>query len=219
MATPADERVTVGLVHGLHGLRGAVRVEVLSDDPDRFAVGSVVFAEGDARALTIDWTGPARLGLLVSFSELPSRESAEHLRGRYLEAEPGEPLPEGSYYWHQVQGLEVVTTAGDALGKVADVFRAGGGEVYVVQGGPLGEILVPGTRDVVVDFDPPAGRFVIDPVALDLPDKPPRRRRRHELTRRDRKAAKAARSSRKAKAGAPASEAVPEEPAGSQDPA
>ena len=39
----ADERVTVGLVRGFHGLRGAVRVEVLSDDPERFAAGSVLF--------------------------------------------------------------------------------------------------------------------------------------------------------------------------------
>ena len=48
MTTPDEERVAVGLVHGLHGLRGAVRIEVLSDEPHRFEVGSVLFVEGDA---------------------------------------------------------------------------------------------------------------------------------------------------------------------------
>ncbi len=80
MATPADERVTVGLVRGLHGLRGAVRVEVLSDDPERFTVGSVLYADGDRDPLTITWTGPAKPGLLVRFAELPTRESVEPLR-------------------------------------------------------------------------------------------------------------------------------------------
>ena len=44
---PDRERLTVGLVRGLHGLRGAVRVEVLSDDPDRFEVGSVLHLDGE----------------------------------------------------------------------------------------------------------------------------------------------------------------------------
>jgi len=191
---PADERVTVGLVRGLHGLRGAVRVEVLSDDPERFAVGSVLFADGDTRPLTVAWTGEAKPGLLLRFEGYLTRESAAPLRDRYLEAVADEPLPEGSWYWHQIRGIAVTTTTGLDLGKVTDVFRAGGGEVYVVRGGPLGEIMVPAVKDVVVELDPPAGRMVVDPVALDLPDKPPRRRRRQEVPRRARKAARAARA-------------------------
>ena len=198
MATPADERITVGLVRGLHGLRGAVRVEVLSDEPERFAVGSRLFAEGDERALTVAWTGPAKPGLLVRFEGLTTRESAEYLRDRYLEAAPGTPLPEGTYYWHQIEGLAVSTTAGEDLGTIVDVFRAGEGEVYVVRGGRLGEVMVPGVREVVVELDPAAGKMVVDPIALDLPDKPPRRRRRHELTRRARKQARARKASEKA---------------------
>lgn len=193
MTTPPEERVAVGLVHGLHGLRGAVRIEVLSDAPERFAVGSVLYAEGDDQPLTIAWTGQAKPGLLVRFEGLHSRESVEHLRRRYLEAVAA-PLPDGAYYWHQVKGLSVLTTSGEELGTVVDVFRAGEGEVYVVGGGPLGEIMVPSVAGVVVELDPAAGRLVVDPVALDLPAKPPRRRRRHEVTRRSRKEARAART-------------------------
>ena len=194
MPTPADERVTVGLVRGIHGLRGAVRIEILSDEPERFAVGSVLFAEGDDRPLRVVWTGPAKLGLLVRFDELSTRESVEHLRERYLEAVAGPSLPEGSYYWHQIQGLAVSTTTGEDLGTVVDVFRAGEAEVYVVRGGRLGEVMVPAVKNVVVELDPAAGRMVVDAVALDLPTKPPRRRRRHEATPRERKAARAARA-------------------------
>lgn len=186
---PADERVTVGLVRGLHGLQGTVRVEVLSDDPARFSVGSVLFADGDDEPLTVAWSRASKPGLLVRFEGLTSREAAAALRDRYLEAAPKRSLPAGSWYWHQIQGLEVVTTSGVPLGRVSDVFRAGGGEVYVVRGAALGEVLVPAVRSVVTELDPEAGRLVVDPVALALPNRPPRRRRRHEVTRRSRKGA------------------------------
>jgi 16S rRNA processing protein RimM len=187
---PADERVTVGLVHGIHGLKGAVRVEVLSDDPDRFAVGSAVFVDGDEQPLTITWVGVSKPGILVRFETLDTRESVDYLRDHYLEAAVEQPLPEGTWYWHQLRGLEVRTTDGRDLGKVADVFRAGENEVYVVRGGPLGELMVPSVSTNVEGLDPAAGHMTVDPVALDLPDKPPRRRRRQEVTRRMRKAAK-----------------------------
>lgn len=181
MTVSADERVTVGLVHGLHGLKGTVRVEVLTDNPDRFAVGSVLHLDGDDRPLTVAWSGASKPGILVSFEEFASRESVDHLRGRYLEAPRGESLPDGAWYWHQVRGLPVRTIDGVELGRVADVFRAGEAEVYVVQGGTLGEIMVPSVKGVIVELDPDAGHIVVDPVALALPDKPPRRRRRHEV--------------------------------------
>ena len=168
MADPPGERITVGLVRGLHGLRGAVRVEVLSDEPSRFALGSVLYPEGDDRPLTIIWTGPAKPGLLVRFRELSDRESVDALRERYLEAIPDAPLPAETWYWHELVGLEVRTTEGEVLGTVREVFRAGGGEVYVVDGGTRGEVLGPAVKSVVIDLAPGEGRLIVDPVALGL---------------------------------------------------
>ncbi len=184
MADAAKERVTVGLVRGIHGLEGTLRVEVLSDRPDRFEVGSVLHLEGEDAPLTVAWSQESKPGILVRFDELDSREAAQRMRDRYLEAVADQPLPDGSWYWHQIKDLVVRTTDGRELGRVVDVFRAGGGEVYVVRGGPLGELMVPGVSGIVVELDPEAGHMVVDPIALALPDKPPRRRRRHETTRR-----------------------------------
>jgi 16S rRNA processing protein RimM len=166
---PSGERICVALVRGLHGLRGAVRVEVLSDTADRFAPGTVLYVEGETSPLTVAWTGPSKPGLLVRFAEVSSREAAERLRDRYLEVVPEAPLPEGTYYWHEIVGLEARTTDGEWLGTVREVFRAGAGEVYVVAGGPRGEILVPAVRAVVSELSPALGRLVIDPAAMELP--------------------------------------------------
>ena len=40
---------------------------------------------------------------------------------------------------------------------MADVFRAGGSEVFVVRGGPRGEIYVPAVKAVVTEFAPREG--------------------------------------------------------------
>jgi 16S rRNA processing protein RimM len=169
VAPSPDERVTVALVRGLHGLRGAVRLEVLTDASGRFGLGSTLYLEGQDTPLTVDWTGPSKPGLLVHFAEVTSREAAEPLRDRYLEVVPEAPLPAGSWYWHEIVGLEARTTSGEVLGTVSEVFRAGAGEVYVVTGGLRGEVLVPAVRGVVTELAPAEGRLVVDPLALDLP--------------------------------------------------
>src|SRR4051794_14651698 len=119
------DRLVVGLVRGVHGLKGAVRVEVLSDNPDRFAVGSILRREGDDRPLTILSAQRDGPGLLVRFREVTDRPAADGLRDAYLEADATE-LPAETYYWHDIEGCSVVTSDGEALGAVADVFRVGG---------------------------------------------------------------------------------------------
>jgi 16S rRNA processing protein RimM len=173
------ERLVVALVRGAHGLRGAVRVEILTDHPElRYAPGQVMFREGDDRPLTIDWSsaiadGP---GWRVHFREVPNRSSAEELKGIYLESDIGAeaPLARGEYFWHEVIGSTVSGVDGTILGTVMDVYRSGGAEVYTVAGGSYGEFDVPGVRPFVRVFAPRRGEIVIDAEALDL--SPPKRR-------------------------------------------
>jgi 16S rRNA processing protein RimM len=160
------DRLVVGLVRGVHGLRGAVRVEILSDNPDRFAVGSVLNREGDDRPLTIVSAHRDGPGLLVRFREVNDRATADDLREVYLEAEATE-LAQDEFYWHDIEGCAVVTSDGEELGTVVDIFRIGGSEVYVVRG-QRGETLVPAVGAIVTELDMASKRIVVDAVALGL---------------------------------------------------
>jgi 16S rRNA processing protein RimM len=164
------DRLVVGQVRGFHGLRGAVRIEVLTDDPRRFEPGAVLYPEGSAAGLTIaDVRDNRPPGLLVRFEEVPDRDAAEALRDVYLEADTGDAdLPEGSYYWHEVVGSRVLTAEGRQLGEVVDVSRVGEAEVYTVRGPAGEETLVPAVTSVVREFDPPHKRIVVDAAALGL---------------------------------------------------
>ena len=181
---PEGQRFVVGLVRGLHGLQGGVRVEPLTDDPDRFAPGSRLYPEGTPRLLTVAWSQADAPGLLVRFEEVSTRESAEGLREVYLEADrPSSGLGADEYWWHEVVGVSVTTESGETLGTVDDVFRAGGGEVYVVRGGPRGELLIPAVRAVFREFAPREGRIVVDADALGLGPLRPRRPRGRRSSR------------------------------------
>jgi 16S rRNA processing protein RimM len=219
--TPSAARLVVALVRGAHGLRGAVRVEILTDRPEeRYAAGSVLHREGSDAPLTVTWSsavadGP---GWRVQFAEVVDRAGAEALVGAYLEidAGPDAVLPRGSYFWHEVVGTPVTSTIGEALGTVRDVYRSGGAEVYVVAGGPYGEFDVPGVRDFVRIFAPRRGEIVVDVEALDLA--PPKSRPADSPGARPR-APRRRPGSRRGPAAGPAAPAESESPAASDVPA
>jgi 16S rRNA processing protein RimM len=161
-----DSRLVVGQVRGVHGLRGAVRVEILTDIEGRFDVGKVLHVEGSGRKLTVVSSHRDGPGLLMRFKEVPDRNGADGLREQYLEADAAD-LPPDTYFWHDIIGCAVSTTDGHALGRVEDVFRVAGSEVYVVRG-PRGEVLVPAVAAVVRELVPAEKRIVVDGQALGL---------------------------------------------------
>jgi 16S rRNA processing protein RimM len=163
----------VALVRGVHGLRGAVRVEVLTDRPEaRFRPGAVLHREGSDEPLTIASAeavadGP---GWRLRFHEVADRTAADGLRGAYLEAVlPGlGELARGEVYWHEVVGATVQGLDGQVLGTVRDVYRVAENEVYIVEGGPLGTFDLPAVRAFIRVFAPRRGEIVVDADALGL---------------------------------------------------
>jgi 16S rRNA processing protein RimM len=162
------DRLAVGLVRGVHGLRGTVRVEILSDNADRFTAGSVLYPEGSDKPLTIVSAQRDGPGLLVQFREVKDRPAADTLREKYLEATTDRSdLPADTYYWHDIVGCAVTTEAGVELGTVREVFRVGESEVYVVFG-DRGETLVPAVSAVVSKLDPANKQIVVNGAALGI---------------------------------------------------
>jgi 16S rRNA processing protein RimM len=170
-----SERLTVGLVRGLRGLRGQVRVELLTDTPEeRFPVGATLYREGSTDTLTIVEAsavadGP---GWWLRFREAPDRASADALRGVYLEIDkPEEPREPGRWLWSELEGLAVRGTNGEELGRIVEIYRAGGAEVFVVRG-PRGEVDIPGVQGIVTDLAPDRGEMIVDMDALALDARP-----------------------------------------------
>jgi 16S rRNA processing protein RimM len=158
----SEPTVAVGRIARAHGVRGEVGVLVLSEVPERFADGAVVWLE-DGRTLTVESSRRHRDRLIVRFREVGDRDAADGLRGAILVVPESSspPLPEGSWWDHQLEGCEVLTDTGRALGQVNDVIHTAANDVWSVVDEAGTETLIPVLTDVLVDVDVDAKRIVV----------------------------------------------------------
>ena len=147
-------------IAGAKGLAGAVRLEPLTDWPERLVEGALVYLEGEDHPRRIRQREAGGRVPVILLEGLDDRSAAEAVIGRYLEVEASE-LPAGTYYWHQLVGLQVVDEAGTALGELNEVFRAGENEVYRVLSPDGAELLLPAVRDVIREIDLAGGRMTV----------------------------------------------------------
>jgi tRNA (guanine37-N1)-methyltransferase len=73
------------------------------------------------------------------------------------------PPGEDEFYYHEVAGFRVETTAGEPVGTIEETFPTGLNHVWVVRDGER-EHLIPVIADVVRAIDRPARRVVIEPM-------------------------------------------------------
>jgi len=149
----------VARVLGPKGLKGGLRIELLTDRPEALEAGSQVFAEGDDRTWQVARIESGGRVPVLYLDGVTTREAAEPLTGRYLEGDP-RTLEPGTYFWDDLIGLQVDGPDGEPVGELIEIFRAGGNEVYRVVG-PDGERLVPALRRAIERIDLDAGRIVL----------------------------------------------------------
>lgn len=179
--TPADEvpdgYIAVGRVLGAFGVKGDLKIQPLAP-LTQFKPGNTLYLGG--RALCIERSRSAAKHVLLKLEAIDDREDAASWRDEYLlitEADLGPP-GEDRYYHFQLIGLGVVTTEGEDLGQITDVFATTGNDVFVVHG-DRGEVLIPAIEDVVKEIDTAAARVTIEVVPGLLPDaKPPAKPKR-----------------------------------------
>jgi len=153
----------VGRIAKAHGIRGEVAIDVVSDEPARFAPGARVFA-GD-RALTVSASRDHQGRRLVLFEEVPDRNMAETLKGAELTIPIDEARAledEWSFYPHDLTGLDVIDENGNPLGKMDRVEESPASDIWVVRADGR-DVLVPAVRDIVVSVDLDSKKIVLRP--------------------------------------------------------
>ncbi len=155
--------ITIGKILAPWGLEGKVKVELITDFPERFAPAAQVYV--NRQSMTIDSTEWRKGKVIVKLNAVGSIEAAEKLRGQLVEIHSSQvhPLPEGQYYHFQLIGLEVRTTQGELLGNIAEILTTAGNDSYVVHGA-RGEVIIPAIEDVVKSVDLARGYMVIEPL-------------------------------------------------------
>ncbi len=163
----ASELLLVGRVARAHGNKGQVIVNPETDFPAaRFAEGNVLVVEqaGQQVERRIASVRFQQGRPIIALDGIGTMDDAEALAGAELKlpAEALGPLPEQTYYRHDLVGCEVTTQDGQAVGKVTGVEGTLERSLLVVAS-TRGEVMIPMIDGIVVSLDLAARQIVVDP--------------------------------------------------------
>ncbi len=157
--------IAIGRAVKPFGIKGEMKIEPLTDFPERFKdLRSVYLVSPAGKELVCEVTSVRYAGgtPYLIFGGYESPEKAKELNGWFLKVpeEEAVPLPEGSYYWFELVGMEVFSESGEKLGRITEVFETGSNDVYVMKRGGK-EVYIPATKEIVKQVDRKAKRMVI----------------------------------------------------------
>jgi 16S rRNA processing protein RimM len=154
--TEEPDFVVIGRVRGAHGIGGEVRLESVSDVPERFAglKRALLKRSGEIEEIGVASVRTKGAEVLLKFDGIDDRTAAESLAGAELGVRRQEvwPLASDTYYVFQIMGSRVVGDGGREIGIVEDVLKMPANDVLVVRTAK-GQALVPVTRNVVRRID------------------------------------------------------------------
>lgn len=148
----SDKPVTLAAVAGAHGVAGEVRLKLLGEGLEQLRAYPS-FNDGALTLAKIKSDGKG--GAIVQVEGVSNRNEAEALRGTALTV-PRSSLPaleDGEYYHADLIGLPVVSDAGEAIGKVADVMNHGATDLVEIERGDGKKFMVPLTDQAVPDWN------------------------------------------------------------------
>lgn len=151
------EYLLVGTVSKAHGIKGEVKVYLYSEEPADFANYPdliLVDEKGKEQPFTVDSFRPQGALALVHLHGLATRNDSEELVGRevWTKIEYLPPAEADEFYWHEMEGMQVVCEDGTKLGTVSSLLATGAHDVLVVTGQGR-EYLIPVTKEIIVGKD------------------------------------------------------------------
>ena len=171
---PAKNQLRVGRLVKAHGLKGAIKLELYTDDPDgRFVPGATFTLQvpesspWHGKPLTVREFRWMNSHPVAFFEGVDDRDAAEELIRAILWIDQDADAPsteDNAWYDHQLVGLDVVRD-GDVVGRVIRVDHFPAQDLLVVRAPGDREILVPFVSAIVPEVDIDAGRVVVTPPA------------------------------------------------------
>lgn len=169
--TQNSQETVIGRITSVFGIKGWLKVFSYTDPKE----GILNYPDW---TLALDGKRiPARLeegrrqgqAIVVRLKGIDDRDLARTYCGAEVMVSKAElpELPEGEFYWFQLEGLEVFTVEDECLGKVHHLIETGANDVLVVQATANSidqrERLIPYLPDqVVLSVDLAAQRMVVD---------------------------------------------------------
>ncbi|WP_127793692.1 ribosome maturation factor RimM [Agromyces sp. LHK192] len=184
---PRPQQLRVGRLTKAHGLKGALKLELYTDDPERRFVPGAVFSlqvpadspwHGKHLTLTdLRWFNGQPVGFFEGIDDRTAAESAVRAI-LWIDLPADEASEPDAWYDHQLVGLAAIRD-GRRVGRVVHVDHLPAQDLLVVKtdGPKRRDVMVPLVQAIVPEVDLEAGTVTITPPAglfedLDEPDEP-----------------------------------------------
>jgi len=160
---PEPDYLVVGRVVRPFGLRGELKVHVMTEYPEQLDRLHTVYLGPERQAWTVENIRLHQDAALFTLAGCDDRDAAESLRGALVQIarEDAVPLEGDEFYEYQLIGIKVVEKDGSLLGKLTEIINTGANDVFVVVG-PEGELLLPAIESVILEIDLDADRMLVE---------------------------------------------------------
>ncbi|MFB8893014.1 ribosome maturation factor RimM [Microbacterium plantarum] len=173
-ADPARTQLRVGRLVKAHGLKGALKLELYTDDPDgRFVPGATFTLQvpeaspWHGKSVTVREFRWMNSHPVLFLEDVNDRDAAESLVKAILwvDQDGDATVEDDAWFDHQLVGLDVVRD-GERVGRIARVDHLPAQDLLIVQrDGDDTEILVPFVKAIVPEVDVAGGRVIVTPPA------------------------------------------------------
>ena len=166
MTERVDRLILVGRIVGLHGVSGEVKLESFTEPRTQIFRYQPWRVKSPGRDDEVSGSrGKSHgKGIVATLPGVTDRDEATRYVGSeiwVLRSLLPKPKP-GEYYWADLEGLEVVTIEGVALGRISHLLATGANDVIVVRDEGRERLLPFILDDFVKDVDFEAGRMTVD---------------------------------------------------------
>lgn len=146
-----------------HGIRGELRMRMLTDYPERINELDQIFLgpgiDAPVHPYEVEHLRMHQGFGLLKLVGIDDRDAADALRALFVmvDFENAVPLEDDEIYLFQLIGLQVRTEDGRDLGTLTEVLETGANDVYIVRSDTLGEILIPVLEQTILNTDVETG--------------------------------------------------------------
>lgn len=161
------DRIRIGEIVNVHGVKGALKVLPLTDNPVRFCslaeVELVAKHGGTPETYKVLSASVSGNMVLLRLSGIDDRNKAERLRGMFIELarDKAVKLPSDSYFIGDLIGCAVIEESGETLGKLTDVQATGANDIYEITGSNKKTMWLPAIGDVIRNVDVEKGEITV----------------------------------------------------------
>lgn len=151
------EKTRIGKILNAHGVRGELKVEPLTDNPERYRILEQVYLEDRKKNYTlydVEFVRFHKGNVLVKLAGIDDMDAAKLVKNQHLAINKSDrmPLEEGAYYIDDLIGLHVFEDD-RPIGVLKDVLQPGANDVYVLDSDVYPDLYIPALKSVILSVD------------------------------------------------------------------